>query len=91
MPKDKATPVRKDGFRFSPADFLNGKCHIELNGNTTAVLEGSKGVLEYSTDCIRVSVNDFIVSFEGRGLALKCISPSSLTIEGSILNICFSD
>lgn len=87
--KDKET--RKEGFRFSPLDFLKGKCHIELDGNTTAILEGSKGVLEYSTECIRVSVESFIVSFEGKNLTLKCISPTSLTIHGSILNIGFSD
>lgn len=86
MPKEK-----KESFKFSPMDFLGKKCHIELDGNTTATLEGSKGVLEYSTECIRVSVENFIVSFEGRSLALKCISPTALTIQGSILNISFSD
>ena len=91
MPKEKAKEGRKEIFKFSPMDFLSKKCHIELDGNTTATLEGSKGVLEYSTDCIRVSVDNFIVSFEGRQLTLKCISPTALTIQGSILNIGFSD
>ncbi len=91
MSKEKAKENRKDGIRFSPMDFLKGKCHIELDGNTTATLEGSKGVLEYSTECIRVSVESFIVSFEGRHLTLKCISPTALTVEGFILNIGFSD
>lgn len=91
MPKERSHEARKDGFRFTPLDFLYQKPHIELEGNTTAVLEGSQGVLEYSENCIRVSLKDFIVSFEGRGLKLKCISPTALTIQGSILNIRFSD
>lgn len=91
MPKEKAKEGRKESFKFSPMDFLSKKCHIELDGNNSATLEGSKGVLEYSTDCIRVSVDNFIVSFEGRQLTLKCISPTALTIQGSILNIGFSD
>lgn len=91
MSKDKFKEIKKESFRFTPMDFLSKRCHIELDGNTTAVLEGSKGVLEYSTECIRVSVESFIVSFEGRNLTLKCISPTALTIHGSILNINFSD
>lgn len=91
MPKEKAKDGKKESFKFSPVDFLSKKCHIELDGNSTATLEGSKGVLEYSTECIRISVESFIVSFEGKKLTLKCISPTALTIEGSILNIGFSD
>lgn len=91
MPKEKTSENKKESFRFTPMDFLSKKCHIELDGNTTAVLEGSKGVLEYSTECIRISVEHFIVSFEGKNLTLKCISPTSLTIHGSILNINYSD
>lgn len=91
MPKEKARDGRKESFKFSPIEFLSKKCHIELDGNTTATLEGSKGVLEYSTECIRISVENYIVSFEGKHLTLKCISPTSLTIQGSILNIGFSD
>lgn len=91
MPKGKAKESRKESFKFSPMDFISKKCHIELDGNSIATLEGSKGVLEYSTECIRVSVESFIVSFEGKHLTLKCISPTALTIQGSILNIGFSD
>lgn len=91
MPKEKAKEGRKESFKFSPMDFLGKKCHIELDGNTLLTLEGSKGVLEYSTECIRVAVDNFIVSLEGKHLTLKCISPTALTIQGSILNISFSD
>lgn len=91
MPKEKNRENKKESFRFNPMDFLSKKCHIELDGNTTATLEGSKGVLEYSETCIRVSVENFVVSFEGQCLTLKCISPTALTIHGSILNINYSD
>ncbi len=91
MPKDKVKEQRKESFRFSPMDFLSKKCHIELDGNSSVTLEGSKGVLEYSTDCIRISVENYIVSFSGKNLTLKCISPTALTINGSILNVNFSD
>lgn len=91
MPKEKQRVTSKESFRFSPMDFLGKKCHIELDSNSSATLEGSKGVLEYSTECIRISVENFIVSFKGNNLTLKCISPTALTIHGSILEINFSD
>ncbi len=91
MPKEKSQEKRKEKLFYSPMDFLKNKCHIELEGNNTVVLEGSKGVLEYSEECIRISVESYIVSFEGRGLNLKCISPTALTIKGCVLNISFSD
>lgn len=91
MPKEKSQEKWKEKLFYSPMDFLKNKCHIELEGNNTVVLEGSKGVLEYSEECIRISVESYIVSFEGRGLTLKCISPTALTIKGCVLNISFSD
>lgn len=91
MPKEEQVKNKKESFRFSPKDFLKSKCHIELDSNTSAIIEGSRGVLEYSTECIRVATVGFVVSFEGRGLTLTCISPTALTIKGSILNIEFSD
>ncbi len=90
MPKEKSQEKRKEKLFYSSMDFLKNKCHIELEGNNTVVLEGSKGVLEYSEECIRISVESYIVSFEGRGLTLKCISPTALTIKGCVLNISFS-
>ncbi|MBQ8795202.1 MAG: YabP/YqfC family sporulation protein [Clostridia bacterium] len=91
MPKEEQVKNKKEGFRFSPKDFLRSKCHIELTSNTSAMLEGSRGVLEYSTECIRVATQEFVVSFKGRGLTLICISPTALTIQGSIINIEYSD
>lgn len=62
---------------------------IELNGNREAILEGSKGVLEYSPETVRVNTSGMIVSFFGRELDLRCISPSALIIGGCISKIEF--
>ncbi len=58
-------------------------------GNTEVVIEGSKGVLEYSEELIRINTTTGLVCFEGRGLNLKCISPSELIISGFITNVSF--
>ena len=62
---------------------------IEFSGNREVVIEGSRGVLEYSTDCIRVNTDGMVLSLSGRGLNLRCISDSSLIIEGFITNVEF--
>lgn len=57
---------------------------IEFSGNREVLIEGSKGVLEYSPECVRVNTSGMIVSFTGRELNLRCISPSALIIDGFI-------
>ena len=67
----------------------NAPC-IELSGNREAVLEGSKGVLEYTPETVRVNTAGMIVTFCGRDLDLRCISPSALIIGGCITDIKFT-
>lgn len=57
---------------------------FELSGNRELLIEGSRGVLEYSSDIIRVNTLQMIVSVSGHGLNLKCISDSALMIDGFI-------
>ena len=63
---------------------------IEFSGNREVVIEGSRGVLEYSTDCIRVNTVGMIVTLSGRSLNLRCISDSSLIIDGFITDVSFT-
>lgn len=69
---------------------MHGAPCIELNGNREAVIEGSKGVLEYTTDCVRINAASMVITLSGRGLDLRCISDSSLIIEGFITGVEFT-
>ena len=69
---------------------ISGAPCIELSGNREAVLEGSRGVLEYAPEIVRVSTAGMIVSFFGRDLDLRCISPSALIVGGFITKIEFN-
>lgn len=62
---------------------------IEIEGNRKVNLEGSRGVLHYSETMIRISMSGFVAVFEGRGLRLQCISPTSLILEGFFTDIHF--
>ncbi len=69
---------------------MGGTPCIEFSGNREVVIEGSKGVLEYSTGCIRVNTAGMIVTLSGRGLNLRCISDSALIIDGFITDVAFT-
>ncbi len=60
-----------------------------FTGNREVVIEGSKGVLEYSENIIRINTTLGLVCFEGRGLNLKCISSYELIVEGYITKVEF--
>lgn len=57
---------------------------IEFTGDRTVMVEGSTGVLKYESEIIRINTRSMVIAFYGRGLTLKCISPTSVIIEGCI-------
>ena len=87
---DQMSAKRKKKQKPAALPVFNDKFCIELSGNREAVLEGSKGVLEYSSERIRVNTSDMIIVFTGRELDLRCISDSALIIDGFITDIGFS-
>ncbi len=69
----------KDAFGIRP--------RIEISGNTSATIDGCKGILEYSKTQIRVSLGNLSLQIKGRGLDLRSVSVSSLVIEGFITSV----
>lgn len=61
--------------------------HIELWGNRRAVIEGSGGVLEYGPETIRIRLGKLCVRFCGRSLQIRCMSGSSMIVEGFISSV----
>ena len=90
MKKTRDSHKEKHSFAYTLRDVFCEKPNIEISDNTTATVEGSKGVLEYSENLIKVNLGAYIVGFCGQRLTLKCISPTALVIEGIFNNIEFS-
>ncbi len=80
---------RKNLVSALPVDFLYNLPVIEFTGNRRAVIEGSTGVLRYSEDNVKIKTRKYILSFSGRGLRIKCISPTCVIVEGFILDFEF--
>lgn len=63
--------------------------HMEINGNTEAVVDGCSGILEYDNDVVRIRTGKLTVRFTGRGLAIKCLTVDSLVVTGFFTGIEF--
>lgn len=87
--KDKSRHREKVSIRESVQELFCEKANIEICDNTKAIIEGSRGVVEYSDSVIRVSFGNYTVAFAGRGMTIKCLSSTSLIIEGFFLNVEF--
>lgn len=62
---------------------------LEFSFNREVVIEGSKGIVHYSDNAISINTDKGVLSFEGRGLNLKCISHRALIITGFITKVEF--
>lgn len=72
-----------------PANVLSKSYQIEMLENKEVIIDGIQGVLEYTDDCIRISVGKQIICFKGRALSLKGLSDNSIIITGYILSMEF--
>ncbi len=86
MRKTKDSDIHsKKGRNSMFSELLSQQPRLEFNGNTEVVIEGSKGVVEYSEEMIRINTSIGLICFEGRSLNLRCISESELIIDGFII------
>lgn len=58
--------------------------HIELCSDRKAVVEGCKGILEYTGECIRLNCKNRTVSFKGENLSLCTLLNEQITVTGKI-------
>ncbi|MBQ6152853.1 MAG: YabP/YqfC family sporulation protein [Ruminococcus sp.] len=79
--------MKKNPFADLPS--LMREPSLEFLSNREVTVEGSRGVLSYSEDQIRVNTEGMTLCFFGRNLNLKCISPSALVISGFIMKLEF--
>ena len=69
------------------SDMLPNGVRIETFSNKEAIVEGCKGILEYSDEYIKLNVGCGNVGFFGTGLYAHSFSDETLVIKGRIKNI----
>lgn len=68
---------------------LDMPTHMEINGNREAVVDGCSGILEYSTETVRIRTGRMTVRFCGRGLAIRSLTADALVVTGFLTGIEF--
>ena len=64
--------------------------HIIFNSSKEASIEGSKGIIEYKTDKVRVNCGKYILIFKGNNLSVKAPTVDEMTVTGEIVSFEFS-
>lgn len=89
--KDKKDPRKIPSLKEKiPPQFLGRLPHLELIGNRQITIEGSKGILKYSDDVIRINAGAMVITFCGRNLNVKCIAPDCTMVDGVVTKIEFT-
>ena len=96
--KKISTPVRpgkKNRFLLlgpleEPATAFLPPVRVELLGNHQAIVDGCRGIIEYSDTCIRLSTDRLILKFTGAEMEIKSLTDTSVIVEGSILELEYS-
>lgn len=71
------------------ADVDVTECKLELRFNREIMIEGCKGVIDYSSDRISLNVEKGIVLIEGSNLHLHSFEDSCAIIKGVFTNVGF--
>lgn len=82
-------PERMERALELPVGSLSGAARMELFGNRRAVVEGCRGIIEYSEEVIRLNTGSGIIRFTGRSLSMSCLTEDTAVVEGQITTIEF--
>ena len=63
--------------------------HITFNACKEAIVEGSRGVLEYKTDTVRINCGKYIVRFRGDSLCIRSPDAQEVVVSGEISSMEF--
>ena len=93
LPEDER-PAPAQGSKLArvlqvPQGAVSSLPRMEFCGNREVTIDGSKGVVEYDENLIRVNLGKMTVCFFGRNLTIRCFDLESLIIEGYITSIEF--
>lgn len=72
-----------------PASTLSKGAHIELFSNKSVLIDGCAGVIEYTSEFIKINIGKGSMSFVGNNLQIKFFDDEQLSIDGEISNIEF--
>lgn len=67
-----------------------GAPHIEIDGGKICLIEGSKGIIEYSEETVRINCGNLIFQINGFDLILEGMENDRIRVCGKIISTEFS-
>ncbi|MCX7694554.1 MAG: sporulation protein YqfC [Caloramator sp.] len=72
-----------------PKEIILNIPSIKILGNDELQIENHKGIVEYSTDVVRLRSSIGIIKIEGENFIIKEINPELVVLTGKIKNLEF--
>lgn len=90
MESQKEKTTLKERMRAAAVKMKARDSHIEINNGHEAVFEGCRGILEYSSERIRLSMGRQSVTINGSELSIRNMFSQLIVVDGHISSIDFS-
>jgi len=74
-----------------PKDIVLNLCRITITGRIAVFIENHKGIMEYTSDRVKINTGNGLLIIKGEGLVLKTIIVDEITVEGKINSIEYED
>ena len=85
LKKDKTNLKKELSAAFEiPGEVVLDMPLITMKGKEEVVIENYKGIIEYSTEKIRISTTAGIYKLTGEGMLIKCLDSDNVIITGRI-------
>lgn len=63
--------------------------YLEMKSNREVTVDGCRGILQYEKEIVKINTGNMVLSFTGRNLNIKCLTSTSLVIDGYIMSVEF--
>ena len=71
------------------SEMFRDEPRIEMSGNREIIIDGCKGVVEYTENNIRISLGESVLSLSGDNLLIQSFDNDVVIINGQISDIDF--
>ena len=68
-------------------DSVNG--NIELYGNKQIIIDGAKGVIDYSEDFLKIDLGNICLKISGQNLVIESFIYEQIEVKGEIVTVEF--
>ena len=72
------------------SEMITSEPRIEMTGNREIIIDGCKGVIEYTENNIRISLGESVMSISGDNLIIQSFDNDVVIITGQISDIDFT-